>query len=58
MIHSTKMDQDWSYRCQGTLNHQDQYIFWWNEAGEVIEATEAVDAVEVAEAAEVLRPEK
>ena len=58
MIHSTKMDQDWSFRCQGSLNHQDQYIFWWNEAVEVIEATEAVEAVEVTEAAEVLRPEK
>ena len=58
MSHSTKMDQDWSFRCQGSLNHQDQYIFWWNEAVEVIEATEAVEAIEVIEAAEVLRPGK
>ena len=55
MIHSKNMDQYWSFYCQGSLNHQDQYIFWWNEAVEVIEATEAV---EVTEAAEVLRPEK
>ena len=34
------------------------YIFWWNEAVEVIEATEAFEAGEVTEAAEVLRPEK
>jgi len=46
------------FRCQGSLNHQDQYIFWWNEAVEVIEATEAVEAIEVIEAAEILRPGK
>ena len=55
MIHSTKRDKYWSFWCQEWFNHQDQDIFWWNEAVEVIEAIEVVEAVEVIEAAEVLR---
>ena len=58
MIHSTKRDEYWSFWCQEWSNHQDQQIFWWNEAVEVIEAIEVVEAVEVIEAAEVLMPEK
>ena len=58
MIHSTKREEYWSFWCQEWSNHQDQQIFWWNEAVEVFEAIEVVEAVEVIEAAEVLRPGK
>ena len=55
MIHSTKMEQYWSFRCQGWSNHQNQEVLWWNRAVEVGEASEVA---EVNEAAVVLRPEK
>ena len=43
---------------QEQSNHQDQEVFWWNRALEVVEAIEAAEADEVVEAAEVLMPEK
>ena len=58
MIHSTKMDQHWSFWCQGWSNHQDQEVLWWNRASEAVEAIEVAEADEVIEAAEVLKPGK
>ena len=53
MIHPRLKGQDRSFWCQGWWKHQAQYVFWRNEAVEVIEAAEVVEAVEVIEAAEV-----
>ena len=61
MIHFTKMDQYWSFWCQGWSTHQNQEVLWWNRAVEVGEANEVADADEadeVNEAAEVVRSEK
>ena len=35
------------------LNHQDQLVFWWNEA---VEPVEVIEATAVVETVEVLRP--
>ena len=58
MIHSTKMDQHWSFWCQGWSNHQDQEVLWWNRAVEAVEASEVAEAAEVSEAAEVFKVQK
>ena len=58
MIHATKMDQRWSFWCQGWSNHQDQDLFWWNRASEAVEAIEVAKAEEVIEVTEVLKAGK
>ena len=49
MFHSTKMDQYWSFWCQGWSNYQNQEVLWWNRAEEVGEASEVAEADEVNE---------